>query len=212
MFEHFEYKCLSNLFDRHPPYRGYKPEVKESPNSDGVVDKGKRYLHVALKYDPPQYAIDILARAHFEACRIAETLDLPSDFYPKVENGTLRVLEYPPGEGSAEHTDFDLFTVNLWRSTPTDHEQRHDNESGWLKGPCVWHMGRLGEMLGKGKAISHRVQARPYSQQALVYFAMPANSAEFPDGTYDENEIRWEGHSVQEWLDQIYSKSRVYKL
>jgi hypothetical protein len=33
-----------------PDYPGYKPEVVESPNGDGVKDTEKRYAHVAEKY------------------------------------------------------------------------------------------------------------------------------------------------------------------
>ena len=82
------------------------------------VDAGKRYLHVALKYNPPAWAVEYLARAHFEACRVATALGVPPEFRPHEADATLRVLEYPAGAGSVEHTDFDLFTILCWRSTP----------------------------------------------------------------------------------------------
>lgn len=128
------------------------------------VDITKRYLHVAPKYNPPAWAVEYLARAHYEACRVAEALGVPAAYYPRVADGTLRVLEYPsaaceyegvitgnghwrcvtcgheqmaspggpsdrvcpalaPGAGTAEHTDFDLFTIVLWRSHPVDLER-----------------------------------------------------------------------------------------
>jgi hypothetical protein len=184
------------------------------------VDEGKRFLHVALKYDPPAWAIPFLARAHFEACRIAERLHVPDAFMPRVENGTLRVLDYPIGAGTAEHTDFDLFTVNLWRSTPSDHEQANP-EAIWATGAPEWHVGRIGELVGLGNATPHRVPARPYAQKAIVYFAMPANHAVLPprvdlDRERDllaTKEIRGTvtvGETVGEWVARVTAKSRVY--
>lgn len=204
----FEYRALSLLFDSG--YRGYKPNTRELPNGDGKIDSGKRYLHVALKYNPPGWALDILARAHFEACRIAEWIGVPAEFYPRVEDGTLRVLEYPPGEGSAEHTDFDLFTVNLWRSTPEDHEQYESRNVrlDWYAGAQPYHLGEIGELVGLGRAVAHRVQPRSYKQQALVYFAMPSLDAELP-----LNAARAVGScdsvTVREWLEERKARSRV---
>lgn len=240
----FRHDDLSKLFS--PGYAGYKPDVREAPNSDGRVDEGKRYLHVALKYDPPEWARDILACAHFEALQIAERIGVPDAFYPRAENGTLRVLEYSsaghdsdtlcmhcgcswfPGMdhivcpalgasyGTAEHTDFDLFTVNLWRSTPEDHEHYTGEDAcGWFKGTNgAHHVGRIGELVGLGPATLHRVPARPYAQRALVYFAMPANSAPLPI-TCRELDRRV---TVNEWLygipgilEGVVTASRVYK-
>lgn len=207
---------LARLFELEG-YKGYKPEQREAPNSDGRVDAGKRYLHVAMKYTPPPNALIWLALAHFEACKIAEKLQVPAEFYPRVENGTLRVLEYPAdSDGTAEHTDFDLFTVNLWRSTPNDHEHFSGaiGSEAWRTGAHEYHIGRIGEMIGGlGKALPHRVQSKPYAQRALVYFAMPANGAVFRGGTFDvqePDEGDWGGRTVQDWLNVVYPKSRVY--
>lgn len=205
-----EYYDLCRLFDV-PGYAGYKPEQMEAPNGDGNVDAQKRYLHVALKYNPPNWAIWYLARAHFEACRIAEAIGVPAEFYPKVENGTLRVLEYPAGAGSAEHTDFDLFTVHCYRSTPEDfHTAREvwpsqDNEVAQRRqvartiDPNV-HFGDIGQEIGLGKATRHWVPGRPYPQKAIVYFAMPANNARMPTG-----------ETVAAWIAERISRSRVYR-
>lgn len=87
------------------------------------------------------------------------------------------------GAGTAEHTDIDLFTLNLWRSTPEDHEQEtytHDGGTQWARGTPVYHMGELGEIIGLGSAVAHRVPARPYTQRALVYFAIPDHAARLP--------------------------------
>lgn len=239
---------LAQLFDATPPYPGYKPEVKEAPNGDGRVDAGKRYLHVAKKYGlPSEDAAAILACAHWEACRVAEEIGVPAEFYPRVENSTLRVLEYPSaacvrraggdtcmfcdalthdsdtyicpvrgaGNGSAEHTDFDLFTLNLWRST--DDHQHWDpwllfGEGGWAQGAAPYHRGELGELIGLGPAVKHRVPARPYPQRAIVYFAMPAGAARLPCSTCSPGDkCVGFGLTVNEWLADRYARSRVYK-
>lgn len=194
-----------------PEYGGYTPAVREVPNGDGNVDVGKRYLHVALKHDPPEWAVRHLARAHWEACRVAEALRVPDAFYPRVENGTLRVLEYPIGAGSAEHTDFDLFTLNLWRSTPEDHEQ-HEFGPVWTRGARAHHIGEIGELVGLGPATPHRVPARPYAQRAIVYFAMPAGAARLPLRALPDAVEPHERNrpTVSEWVAERIARSRVY--
>lgn len=209
LFDRADYDHLASLFTL-PGYKGYKPEVLEAPNGDGKVDVRKRYLHVALKYNPPGWAKYFLARAHFEACRIAEAIGVPERYYPKVENGTLRVLDYPPEAGSAEHTDFDLFTVHCYRSTPRDFV-KVDAEpvTGGLAKPGALrtaelidpdvHFGDIGQEIGIGPATRHLVPAREYSQQAIVYFAMPANGAIMPNGM-----------RAIDWIADRYNRSRVY--
>jgi hypothetical protein len=51
-----------------------------------------------------------------------------------------------------------------------------------------------------GKATRHLVPARPYAQQAIVYFAMPANDAKMPNGM-----------RAIDWIADRYARSRVYK-
>jgi hypothetical protein len=209
LFDRADYNHLASLFTL-PGYKGYKPEVLEAPNGDGKIDVQKRYLHVALKYNPPQWALYFLARAHFEACRIAEAIGCPEAYYPKVENGTLRVLDYPPEAGSAEHTDFDLFTVHCYRSTPRDFvkvespAECYALQAGARRGAYVIdpdaHFGEIGEAVGLGPATKHYVPGREYSQQAIVYFAMPANNAVMPNGTTAIN-----------WIAERCNRSRVYK-
>ena len=202
---------LSTLFDPEYAYAGYKPAEAEIPNADGIVDTGKRYLHIARKYDPPDWAAEVLATAHWQACLIAERIGVPDMYYPRTENGTLRVLEYSAGAGSSEHTDFDLFTVNLWRSSPIDHEwgeQDADQRWTWHRGAEAYHVGELGEIVGMGRARMHRVIARPYAQRALVYFAMPANSARLPF-VPSCNPPRWSSQRVGEWVAERTARSRV---
>ena len=198
LFERADFDTLSDLFSTG--YSGYKPEVLEAPNGDGKVDATKRYLHVALKYDPPEWARCYLASAHFEACRIAEAIGVPSEFYPRVADGTLRVLDYGIGAGSAEHTDFDLFTVHCYRSSPEDFVRTSTvDPRAEAIDPDV-HLGEIGELIGLGKATAHYVPERNHRQRAIVYFAMPDHNAILPTGT-----------TVREWLTERYKRSRIYK-
>lgn len=197
LFTSDEYRELCSLFDCG--YPGYKPSVAEAPNGDGKVDLGKRYLHVALKYNPPDWAKAYLARAHFEACRIAEALSVPDELYPRVADGTLRVLDYPSGTGSEEHTDFDLFTVHCYRNVPEGFVRLDAvDPRAEAVDPHV-HLGEIAEVAGIGKATRHFVPGLLQPQEAVVYFAMPAHTARLALGT------------VGSWLKERLSRSRVYK-
>lgn len=207
IFDLRDYMDMNILFS--PDYPGYKREVIESPNGDGVLDSGKKYCHIALKYNPPDWARDFLARAHFEACRVAEILDFDPLFYPRVEDGTLRILHYPIGVGTAEHTDFNLFTITCYRSSPDDVEQQPFNK--WEKGVPAYHIGELGEIAGLGRATPHRVPGRAYSQMSIVYFAMPDHKLVLPPHP-GIGGVQWEpGQTVKGWLADRYSRSRIYK-
>ncbi len=208
LFSDFDYIKLCSLFD--DDYDGYQPRVLEAPNGDGNIDETKRYLHVALKYDPPLWARWYLARAHFEACRIAEAIRVPEEFYPKAENGTLRVLDYPPGAGSAEHTDFDLFTVHCYRNTPDDFVRLDEvDPRAELLDPHV-HIGDIGQAVGLGTATRHHVPARDYPQHAIVYFAWPAKNARMPAAACASANLPI-GTTAIDWIADRYSRSRVYK-
>lgn len=238
------------------------------------VDTGKRYLHVALKYNPPAWALEYLARAHFEACRVATALGVPPEFRPHEADATLRVIEYPSaahpwgppdkmggrtctlcdrdddrigcapvdvrtcpklaGAGSAEHTDFDLFTILCWRSTPEDLEITPDRDFGisYTKKACAYHarsearkidphlhIGELGELVGLGPATPHRVPARPYAQRSIVYFAMPDHAARLPCASCQNHAAPHNhpyfgktcgfGLTVGEWVAERIARSRV---
>lgn len=134
---------------------------------------------------------------------------MPAEFYPKVENGTLRILEYPAGAGSAEHTDFNLFTVHCYRSTQ-DFQRIGTVDVRAEAVDLDIHFGDIGEAVGLGEATRHFVPERDYPQEAVVYFAMPANDvcmpvaaclkAGFPIGT-----------TAIDWIADRYNRSRVYK-
>ncbi len=179
-----DFEKLRTLFDGS--YRGYRPSVVEAPNGDGKLDATKRYLHVATKYDPPAWALSYLLFGYYEALRIAEELNVPAAFRPDFEACALRVLEYPPGADSAEHTDFDLFTFNAYRSS-----------QDVVGGDGRIYMGEIGELVGLGPATSHSVPARPYEQRSIVFFALPNHGAILPSGV-----------TVGEWLAERVSRSR----
>ncbi len=228
------------------------------PNVD-AGRAGKRFLHVALKYDPPAWAVEYLARAHWEACRVATALGVPAAYRPHEADGTLRVLEYPsaahegniqcdfcgerskayggtavsadvcparaPGAGTAEHTDFDLFSIVLWRSHPADLELGYectartipeafrDNmrlAAGRALNPGL-HIGEIGALVGLGPATPHRVPARPYAQKSLIYFAMPDHGARLPcpapaHGGWPSDCTG--GPTVGQWLAERLARSR----
>lgn len=208
LFDIEDYNKLCELFV--PGYAGYKPEVLEAPNGDGNIDETKRYLHVAMKYNPPDWAIKFLAMAHFEACRVAEAIKIPDAYYPKIENGTLRVLQYPSGSGSAEHTDFDLFTIHCYRSTPEDFVRVDAVDPRAEAVDCDVHFGDIGEAVGLGRATRHYVPERNYPQQAIVYFAMPANGVSMPDSACDASFLP-HGTTAIDWISDRYKRSRIYK-
>lgn len=173
-------------------YPGYRPETLEAPNGDGRVDAQKRYAHVATKYlerDPnPARATELnafLLKAHALAIAAAYDLGAPR---PELGACALRVLEYPPGVGGAPHYDFDVFTLNLWRSEP--------NAGLGLAEPV--HMGEIGELLGLGPARLHHIDPSPEPQQSLVYFVLPRHDLPL-------------SLTVGSWLEKRYARSRVSK-
>lgn len=198
-FDAIDYLNLSDLFrgvdgDPYQPYAGYRPNVAEIPNGDGNVDEHKRYLHVAPKYNPPDFALGLYYKAFGMACAVAAELGVRKAMMPDVRHCALRVLDYPSGVGSELHTDFSLLTLNLFRSPRLD--VGADNVAG-----CSVHIGELGELEGLGPAAAHLVPALPGRQQSLVFFAIPDH----------EEWLRDYGQTVGEWLDERIKRSRVYK-
>ena len=187
LFDASDFERLRSLFDGS--YSGYRPAVVEAPNGDGKLDTEKRYLHVATKYDPPEWAKSYLIRAFARATIIAADLGLPVELLPDLDACALRVLEYPVGATSAEHTDFDLFTFNAYRNT-----------QDVVGGDGRLYIGEIGELVGLGPATPHRVPARPYEQHSIVFFALPAHDAVLPGGV-----------TVGDWLRERVARSRYQK-
>jgi hypothetical protein len=196
-------------------YPGYKPHTKEVPNGDGLIDLDKRYAHVADKYlatlSPASDVTDTLyaylQRAHDLATQVAHTLEVPSPFLPYRPASALRVLEYPVGALSHRHTDFDLFTVSLYRSEPArlilgketiGSQQSLQVFKARRLSPGL-HIGELGELIGLGYATPHHVEASTFVQKSIVYFALPHPEAKLP-----KTEL-----TAGQWLAERYSRSRV---
>ncbi len=199
MFTAADYQTLSAIVFRDDyPGNATARGVVEAPNGDGARDDGKRYSHVACKYLPhPEdftfhhhVLFAYLRIAYNRAVAAAERLGVPSAMMPSFEHGALRVLEYPAGAGSAVHTDFDLFTLNLYR-----------NVENYGLGPFHMpvHMGELGTAIGLGPAWPHFVAPLDVPQRSIVYFAIPDHAAVLPGG----------GGTVGEWIKERIARSRV---
>jgi hypothetical protein len=195
-FSQEEYDTLHRLVFREG-YPGYKPEVRELPNGDGKVDADKRYAHVAMKYLNDEHDDEHLwgfyKRAHDRAFEVALALGCPISYFPDSRYGALRVLEYPAGAVSNEHTDFDLFTLTLFRNQPGV-----SGQCSRLHGyPELTQIGEIGELAGLGAATPHSVRASETVQQAIVYFAIPDHAAPLGTGT------------VGSWLTERVARSRT---
>lgn len=208
LFSAVDYAALAAIVFR-PDYPGNATArgVVEAPGGDPAArDMGKRYSHVAEKYlrecglcYADLYTLcDYLDRAHDRATAVGKALGVPAAFMPSRAAGALRVLEYPPGAGSHVHTDFDLFTLNLWRDQPNQlvrygiATDPHGNDLG-----KEVHVGELGELLGCGYATPHSVLPSTTPQASLVYFAIPDHAAVLPSGA-----------TVGAWLTARLARSR----
>jgi isopenicillin N synthase-like dioxygenase len=207
MFTATDYDTLRELtFAPDYPHKP-KPEI---PNGDGLVDAGKQYRHVAMKYleqdsDGSRVATlsHYLHRAHNLALEVAVAFGLPQAAWPKLEACALRVLEYPAGVGGHLHTDFDLFTLSLYRSQPE--ALCIDRPEGPLPAAVAelnpgCHRGELLHELSVGTCLAdpHSVRAEAEAQRSIVYFALPAPELELPSG-----------QTAGAWLAERYARSRA---
>jgi hypothetical protein len=171
---------------------GYRRDVTEIPNGDGVSDTGKRFAHVATKYGLSNL---VLREAFWTAMALADETAAHWGLALDPDACALRVLEYPAGAGSAWHTDFDLFTVNLWRSHPELMRQEDD----WC--PKGVHFGELFTLLvdKNRKATGHYVESHPTERQrSVVFFALPSHKRRLPGGG-----------TVGTWLEERIARSRT---
>ncbi len=182
-----------------------KPEI---PNGDGLVDSGKQYRHVAMKYlnedrdgERALRLYGYLKRAHALALDVAQAFGLPPSAWPVMGACALRVLEYPAGVGGHRHTDFDLFTLSLYRSHPEALEI--DRPAGLLPVAVQalnpgCHRGELLQELSVTLADPHSVLPQPEPQQSLVYFSLPSHDLQLPSGL-----------TIGQWLAERYARSRA---
>jgi len=215
IFDRSEYDLLASIVFR-PDYPGWKPDVKELPNGDGKVDE-KKYAHIAPKYLPGLGSgreRTLLLRALFIAHERAERVfdELVQDgigferFRPDIRYGALRVLEYAPKIGlSHPHRDFDLFTLQGYRSDPSPfkaYDRQHVPATALEIDPGL-HLGELGEEIGLGKATLHEVVPSDETQFSIVYFAIPDWDARFVEGE------RGGSPTVKDWLNERMARSRT---
>jgi isopenicillin N synthase-like dioxygenase len=181
-----------------PTFTGYSPAIAEAPNGDSRIDLQKRYSHLNHRTLPSArdnvktFLAEVFSRCMRVALEHARIMNIPYAFMPSAEDSTLRLLEYPPGATSSEHTDFDLFTINLYRS----HEDL-------IVPKMPVHFGELADIVSKGwlKAVPHHVTAHlTQTQRSAVFFVMPALSACLPNGM-----------TVREWVAERKTRSRVQK-
>lgn len=182
-----------------PTFTGYTPAVVEAPNGDGKVDAVKRYSHLnrrtfgsITEHDDHTLCGQVFDRCMDLARSCAEAMGIPPVFWPSAEDSTLRLLEYPPWATSAEHTDFDLFTLNLYRS-----------HLDLIVPQLSIHHGEIAEIVSGGwlRATPHHVRTHPtQTQRSAVFFVMPPLGAVLPTGI-----------TVRDWLTERKTRSRVYK-
>ena len=188
--------------DKNP---GWRPEIEESPNGDGVWDTNKRFAHLAPKYftdDTPREIKQLHSNWVIKAQQACRYLGIPGKFYPGPDC-TIRVLEYPPGATTAPHLDFDMFTLSMFRDDPDAfvYLDGSDQDPELLKAregyPGI-HFGEiLTEIDPKFKATNHKVDGTENTQKAMVFFVLPKWTARLPSGL-----------TVGEWVQERKARSR----
>lgn len=193
-FTEQEYNRIHQLTFQTPGYTGYRPEVQEAPNGDGNWDEQKKYAHVATKYNPCSELMFYYGKAFAEASRVCKELDVPRSLMPDWHSCCMRILDYPPGASSAEHTDFDFLTIQLYR----------EHQEGFIRSGTVEqadesistgiHFGEMAEVANFRKAMPHSVKGLPIRQKSIVFFVLP--NPDVPLIT------------AGEWLSERYARSR----
>lgn len=208
-------------FDRLAAYAfssanpGYKPTVREAPNGDGTWDEQKEYAHLAPKYfsgGTPEPIIEAWTDAMIAAIDVCDQLGLSS--WRPGPDSTLRLLRYLPGATTAPHTDFDLFTLSLYRShkdafkyidaepatigdwnTDRERSRRLLTKARELS-PGI-HFGELmTEILGV-PATPHETLPLDEWSYSAVFFVIPDHAKRLPSGV-----------TVGEWIRERVARSR----
>ncbi len=221
--DQYQYQLLYNTVfsDAYP---GYIPTVQEAPHGDGKWDTGKRYAMIALKYlnqyDGPDawFMEELLDECVSESRNIAIDLGIPQKYWPNIQDSAIRVLEYPAFSLSAAHTDFDLFTMMLYRNRMENFVYTQPAWAG--HGKCApvnhrsstllaemkethpgLHFGELMELINPAvyKATKHEVTSTPLTQYSCIFFAMPRLDVHLPDGML-----------IADWLKERKGRSRRY--
>lgn len=193
-FTEEDYKDIHSLTFGTPDYAGYRPEVQEAPNGDGKWDEQKRYAHIATKYNPGPALMSYYTRAFEEACRVSKELEVPRRLMPDWHSCCMRILEYPPGASSAEHTDFDFFTIQLYRERPEGFVRTGTVDQADESISTGIHFGEMAEVANFRKAMPHFVRGLDVVQRSIVFFVLPNPEAPLI--------------TAGEWLSERYARSR----
>ena len=196
----------------HKGYPGYIPSVIESPNGDHIWDLDKRYAHIAKKYlddftsdNISQLAFldSVLNDAKLISNKICQHLNIPKKYWGG-DDCTMRILDYPPGATTAPHTDFDMFTITLYRNTPDAFKYLDGEDDPLLKEArthsCGIHLGELMTEITGAKATKHEVIATNNMQKSIVFFVVPDHKVILPSGI-----------SVGDWMKERKERSRKEK-
>jgi len=180
-----------------PGFIGFKEDVNESPNGDGKIDFGKQYSHLSrevvqdllsLDYEFAPLFANFLNDLHEQALWVAKDLNIPEQYLPDANASVLRALRYPPGTTSHKHTDFDMFTINVYRNM---------TNPGLPTGMKV-HYGEVLEMIDPSyEATEHYVCPCPLEQRSMVYFVSPPLDVVLPNGEV-----------MKDWLFERKNRSR----
>ena len=176
-----------------PDYPGYVGPGGNDKKQEYAVGE-YQYAHIAPKYlakwtavgsDIRDAAHEMLWKLRNAAVREAVALGVPPEFLPQMEDGTLRLLRYPPGAAIAEHHDFNLLTLPLWRNIWSNYRRGDDAYDG-----RSIHYGEIFNLLFPDqKPTTHWTLPHDRWQYSAVYFAMPHLGARLPDGS-----------TVHEWV------------
>lgn len=211
-FDSHEFGFLSSyLFD--PTWPGYTPDVLEAPNGDSRVDTHKRYSHLSPKYINAAKdlgrltdgAIDYLSNVYCDALRRATQVCADLQWCKPGPDSTLRALIYPINVGGEKHVDFDLMTLQIWRS----HREGFKREDLWdpmnraqqltVERNHGIHFGRFAEELYDVPPTPHWVDPAPFEQRSLVFFVVPEHSVYLPPSKC----------TVGEYLKEFKTRARV---
>lgn len=203
-----EFESISEFaFSKLNP--GYKPNVIEAPNGDGRWDTEKKYAHVAPKYfkdikEDISSIVNLYDKAVTISNGICEKLNIPEKYWAGSDS-TLRVLHYPPGATTTSHTDFDLFTISMYRNSPELFKYLSGEDDPLLKkaraiSPGL-HFGELMSEINESKATEHEVMGSTDWQYSAVFFVVPHYNSILPSGI-----------SVGEWIDERKNRSRVTRI
>lgn len=191
MFTASDYARISNIAFTET-YRGYMQNTREGEQRHissvmyNLLDKPD----IGISQSEVSILKSYVKIAHERAVEVAVLLGIPRIFWPHIDSGILRVLEYPPETCNPKHIDYDLFTLMCYRNLPDNFRYVGEQSKDALEIANTlnkqFHFGRLISTACKGMyhATSHEVivDASQRTQYSIVYFANPHFDAVLPNG------------------------------